>query len=681
MPADGQNGQGIRTKGGLLRVLNNAQLDAEEALKAAEKRAAAAMIQQDDDRVRGLFRHVQSAWVRNRDHREQAGINDRLLSALRQRNSEYDAEKASAIEEQGGTDVFMGLTALKCRAGEAWLLDILGSNPEKPWFLTPTPIPDLPQAVEQQIVEEVLFQLQEHVQAGGEPVPPQAVFEYAARLRDEIEERVQDEAKLRATRMERKIYDQQVEGKWDKAFSEFITNVITFPAAFIKGPVIRRRKRLTYPQQGGKTTVRVRQELVMEFEAPSPFDMYPSPSAVDINDGDLCRRDRYTPGALRKMKGVQGWDSEAIDLCIKEYGRGGLRSWTSIDQERSELEDHGTDLLAHRDDMEVIEFWGKVLGEQLILDGVTTTPDGGSIDPLEEYEICAFMIGNYLVYRDFNPDPLGNRPYSKSSWAKIPGSYWGKGVPALMDDLQAICNATIRSLVNNEAIGSGPQVVFNDVSRLPAGEEITSLIPWGVWQFTNPYPNNPTKPMDFYQPEVKAGELLHVYQAFANMADDFTGIPSYAHGNDNVKGAGRTMGGLSMLMTNAARGMKMVIGRLDLEVLEDVIRRQFIWNMLYDPDESIKGDVQINPRGALALIMQEQLMSRRMEYLNVTNNPTDQMVTGLEGRRIAIAETAKSLDLPKDAVRSEEEVEQTEQALMAAQAAGAAAGGPVQNAA
>jgi len=113
----------------------------------------------------------------------------------------------------------------------------------------------------------------------------------------------------------------------------------------------------------------------------------------------------------------------------------------------------------------------------------------------------------------------------------------------------------------------------------------------------------------------------------------------------------------------------MVIGRVDDKIIRDVIMRQFHWNMLFEPDESIKGDIEIVARGALAQIVKESMNSRRVEYLNATNNETDRMLTGLEGRRLALKETAKSLDIPGQLVRSKEEVAMLEQQLQDAQIA------------
>ena len=655
---------GVNTGGsryGLLRVMNNAQID---TIQQAQAKATEARSAHNTEEINGLKSHILECWWRNKRHKERSGIDEEMIEDLRQRDNEYDPTKLSAIESQGGTKVFMGLTNMKCRAGEAWLLDVLSSDQDKPWGLTPTPLPDLPREVTQAVVEETLLELQEHIQAGGEPVPTEAIADFAANMREDMEDRLAQEAEDRAAKMELKIHDQQVEGGWDDAFSTFITNMVTLKAGFIKGPVLRQKKKRVYVYENGKTSVVAKDTLMHEYYSPSPFDIYPSPGAVTCNQGDLIERIKYSRSALEKMKGIDGWDSAAIDLALLEYGRGGLRNWTSIDQERSELEDHGPNLSDQRDYMEGLEYWGDVQGRILLERGIKTDLAGKPLDFLSEYQVNCVLIGNFVVYRGLNVDPLGERPYSKTGWSLVPGSFWYKGVPRMMRDLQSIANATIRALVNNAAISSGPQVIYNDTSRIPIGDDVTALFPFKVHQFSNPGMSS-LKPLEFSQPDMNAGELLSIYQAFASMSDEYTGIPSYAHGNDNVRGAGRTMGGLSMLMSSAARGIKMVIGRIDRQVVRTSVMRQFGWNMAYDADESIKGDVTVDAKGTLAMIAKEQISAKRMEFLNATNNPTDNQLMGLEFRRDVLKETAKSLDMAVRKFRTGEEWKEVQEQIKA----------------
>jgi hypothetical protein len=60
--------------------------------------------------------------------------------------------------------------------------------------------------------------------------------------------RLLQEAQNRADRMKHKIEDQFEQGGWAEAFNEFVTDIVTFPAAFIKGPIVRRQRVLGLQQ-------------------------------------------------------------------------------------------------------------------------------------------------------------------------------------------------------------------------------------------------------------------------------------------------------------------------------------------------------------------------------------------------------------------------------------------------
>ena len=120
-----------------------------------------------------------------------------------------------------------------------------------------------------------------------------------------------------------------------------------------------------------------------------------------------------------------------------------------------------------------------------------------------------------------------------------------------------------------------------------------------------------------------------------------------------------------MLMSSAARGIKMVIGRIDRKVVRPTVMRQFGWNMAYDSDESIKGDVTVDAKGTLAMIAKEQVSAKRMEFLNATNNPTDNQLMGLEFRRDVLKETAKSLDMTVRKFRTGEEWKEVQEQIKA----------------
>ena len=70
-----------------------------------------------------------------------------------------------------------------------------------------------------------------------------------------------------------------------------------------------------------------------------------------------------------------------------------------------------------------------------------------------------------------------------------------------------------------------------------------------------------------------ADKLMVIYEKFSGIADEHSGVPAYAHGGQDVKGAGDTASGLSMLMTSAARGIKGVIKTIDRSMIEKAVER------------------------------------------------------------------------------------------------------------
>ena len=184
-------------------------------------------------------------------------------------------------------------------------------------------------------------------------------------------------------------------------------------------------------------------------------------------------------------------------------------------------------------------------------------------------------------------------------------------------------------------------------TRLPDGEDVTSMFPWKIWQTTSDRTGGGQAAVRFFQPNMNAEALMSVYQYFSKQADEVTGIPNYVYGNTGGGGVGRTASGLSMLMDNAAKGIKAAIGSIDV-VVASLVERLYVHNMIYDADMSCKGDFKVVARGAMGLVAKEQLQVRRNEFLQATANPVDLQIIGPMGRSYLLREVAKSLQMDTD---------------------------------
>lgn len=644
----------------ILRVVGNAELVSKEE---AEARARAEMEdRQNEPYILGLSAYIKECWQAAKQAKDPIELC--MLKALRQRNGEYEPDKLAAIQAQGGSDLYMMLTEVKCRGAESWLRDILLDSGTPPWDLEPTPIPELTPAQQEDIqglfAESVLDMIR---QLGQSPTPAQ-LTELKEMVTQDYRFGVLQGAQNRADKMKVTIQDQFVHGGWPESFNDFITDLVTYPCAFLKGPVIRRQRRVKYDQSSEVTTVVADEIIAPEFERVDPFDIYPEPGVSNINEGYLFEHHKLSRSDLSDLIGVPGYDEEAIryllDMGDNEYG-----SWITQDFEYTKDQEENKYYSDRRPTamFDALEFWGKVSGDMLIEWGMdeTTIPD-----PAKEYDANVWMIGNYVIKAVLNYDPLGEKPYAKTSFIKAPGAFWGKGIPEIIEDVQNVCNAASRALVNNMGISSGPQVEVN-LERIPPNEDITQLHPWKIWQVTNDPLGANAPAVRFTQPEDNANTLAAIYDKFAKLADDHSGIPSYVTGDLNVQGAGRTASGLSMLMGSAGKGIRQVVMHIDNDIIKPILQRIFLYNMRYNEDESIKGDLAIVPKGAVNLAVKETVNVRRIEFLNATANEIDAQILGKEGRAAILREVSKGLQMPVDDIIPSREKEAFRSRLAKAQ--------------
>lgn len=401
--------------------------------------------------------------------------------------------------------------------------------------------------------------------------------------------------------------------------------------------MLKKRKKLSWQSGFGRMRPSVKDQMQLEFQRVSPFDIYPSPESEGINDGDLIEHIRFRRGELYNMLGVPGYKDDQIRGVLTEY-EGGKRIWLWNDSERNEHENKHHWWRHHRNGLiDGLHYWGSIQGKHLKQWGLEVE------DELAEYQIDAILIGRYIIRCSINNDPLARRPYQKACYDPIPGGFWGNSIRYLMADIQELCNATARSLVNNMAMASGPQVEVN-YERLSPLENEMEMYPWKIWQ-TRGSEVGGSPVLQFFQPNSNAAELMAVYEKFEIKADDATSIPRYSYGNENVGGAGQTASGLSMLMQSAAKGIKAAIGSFDIGIVVPALEQQYFYNMITSKDPSVQGDSQIVARGAKALLLKDIAQMRRNEFLAMTANPIDLEIVGIEGRANMLRETAKDFNM------------------------------------
>ena len=125
--------------------------------------------------------------------------------------------------------------------------------------------------------------------------------------------------------------------------------------------------------------------------------------------------------------------------------------------------------------------------------------------------------------------------------------------------------------------------------------------------------------------------------------------PAFAHGGQDVKGAGDTASGLSMLMTSAARGIKGVIKTIDRNIIEKAVERQYDLNIEKVENAALVADFKIQAKGSSSLIAKEQQAIRRDEFLDTVSSKPDRLRdhVGSEGLKYLVKDTARAMELDR----------------------------------
>lgn len=553
-----------------------------------------------------------------------------LLQCLRQRRGEYDPDELAAM---GPTAIrtFFNITATKCRAGEAWLTDILTASGDRMWRLDPTPLPSVPQFVKDMVTAQVKKEIMKY----GMP-PEQAVRNRINELADVSYRELMKQARAGADKMQRKIDDQLDQCGFIPTMQAFLSDLMVYPYAVLKAPVVKRTRMLKW--EGGNPIATT--EATLTVERVNPFDYYFAPWSVSPQEGYIVEIMHMSRQSLVDCKGMPNFNDEKLQQALSTYLTG-HQELVNTTTQREQLEWQTLRTMTQGGTLDVLDFWGPIRGDLLQSWGVPVE------DPQATYEANIWVLGGICVRAVLNPDPMLQRPYYVTSYEKVPGSMVGRGVPMLMRPNQEIINSAYRALRRNMGLASGPFAEV-DQSRLGGQQAPEEIMPAMVKTVEPDLVGSGRPAYHFHNINSHAGELQGTIDAEIKKCDDATGIPAYAYGNPAVAGAGRTVGGLAMLMGNAAKGIKQVIVNIEQDVLGPLVTSFYNYNMMYDPDASIKVDAQILARGPTSVLARETAAAKRLEMLQVVGPFIPTGIVPKEGLATLLREAFKSSDLPVD---------------------------------
>ena len=436
-------------------------------------------------------------------------------------------------------------------------------------------------------------------------------------------------AMIAAKKMEKKIHDQLEESNASKKLRTAAFECALFGTGIMKGPFAVDKE---YPHWDDEGSYKPRIKTTPSCDSVSIWNFYPDPDANNMDEAEyVIERHKMSRSQLRALKRRPFFRDNAINMSL-EYGESYTKEWWE-----QAMEDDATNQSTER--FEVLEFWGFVDREVLEDYEVDIPRELRNADQLNvNIWICNGQVLR-LVMNPFNPQII---PYYAVPYEVNPYSFFGVGLAENMDDTQTLMNGFMRMAVDNAAL-SGNLLIEVDETNLVPGQDL-SVYPGKVFRRQGGAPGQGIFGTKF--PNV-SNENMQMFDKARVLADESTGLPSFSHGQTGVSGVGRTASGISMLMSAANGSIRTVIKNVDDYLLGPIGKAFFSFNMQFDHDPEIKGDLEVKARGTSSLMANEVRSQRLMQFLGVVQNPALAPFAKMD---YIIREIAESMDLDPDKV-------------------------------
>jgi hypothetical protein len=548
---------------------------------------------------------VTSALARNVQDKFEVSKSLRVLQevvwkeALQNFNGTYGSD---VTFREGASSVFVNLTQMKTMAAYSRLMAVMMPPAGYPWAIKPTPHPEL-------------------VKLGMKPEAALASPEMSPEFKQ-----VLSQAKAACDGMQNRIKDNLVETRWEEKFSRGVLDLVTFGTMIFKGPLaapaapkkwvlVDQEESFSDKLKGLIGIHQKQQKYVLvsdseddsraDLEWVSPFEFYPDPAAYTISDA-MWAIHRHVFNKNQMVELAEGdFDAEEINLVLNEIQDG---NWSA------EPWESGVDIINRRSaSMQmgkryiVFEFWGYLSGRELKTAG-HDVPDG---DLNKMHLSNVWVCGNHCIKITVSNRANGKLPFFVVPYEKVPYKIWGRGVPEKMADPQAIINASARAMVENMGISCAPQLVV-DVNRLVDGTKYDQIVPWGIWPVKN-MEGASQEPVQFKVIPSIMGDLKLIQDIFRNFVQEVTSMPDMASGFAGNGQHNRTAGGMSMLFGAADSYTRGVVFNIDNDLTKPMIRALYDWEMQYNPDMTIKGDMQVDAGGVTGLMNKEMATQKIAE--------------------------------------------------------------------
>ena len=601
-----------------------------------------------DTGVSSIVDHVVASFKKSEDYRYED--EQRWIRAYRNYRGLYGPDVQFTEAEK--SRVFIKITKTKTLAAYGQIADVLFAGNKFPISIEPTELPEgvaknvnfdpkEPEALRNREDEGDLQSPYGFPEDGNE-LPKGATAETLQERLGPLQEMLQDvegleegvgktptaitfsPAMVAAKAMEKQIIDQLQESNANKHLRSTAFEMALFGTGVMKGPFAIDKEYPNWSDEGEYNPIF---KTIPQVNHVSVWNFYPDPDSTNVDQAQyVIERHKMSRTELRALKRRPYFRETVIEEAIADGENYVKKYW------EDDLTDYNHENYIDR--FEVLEYWGMMDVDMLLEQDVDIPKE---LQNFEELQANLWVCNGKLLRAVLTPFKPAKIPYHAAPYELNPYSFFGVGLAENMDDTQTLMNGFMRMAVDN-AVLSGNLLIEVDETNLVPGQDL-SVYPGKIFRRQGGAPGQAIFGTKF--PNV-SNENLQLFDKARQLADESTGLPSFAHGQTGVSGVGRTAAGISMLMGAASGSVKTVIKNVDDYLLKPLGEGLFRFNMQFNFDPDIKGDLEVVARGTESLMANEVRSQRLMQFLQVASNPA---LAPFAKFNYIVREIAKSMDL------------------------------------
>lgn len=403
---------------------------------------------------------------------------------------------------------------------------------------------------------------------------------------------------LAAAGMRQQIRDRFQAMKWDQITREASKDLVDYGTGIVKGPVGVKPKAPIWVRIAGKKAFNaVDPKTRPEYSHCSIWDIYidPMTKKQDLSDCSVVHeRHVLNKRQLRELGDMDGFDPSQIELLIQAFPNGNFmpEHWESAIQPLQPKDARWIVIERHGLVEEPVQKrWG--------------------IEEPEKGYLTSWSCGPFVLFMGIDDFHVDRVPYHFAPYEARNSSPYGIGPAEHMEDIQTMLNALGRSLHNNLADSSQPQIEA-DMTMLGPDEKC-DYYAGKVWQVRPNELSQNRKAVNMTLIPNNSPQIVGAWKLFEDMVPISTSMPVIDSGQQMGSGI-RSMGQQEAIYENADTFIKGVVGNWDEYLIVPTVLGLYAWEMAYGERDEIKGDLEPVAMGVRGAVRRE-IVARNAQLL------------------------------------------------------------------